>query len=190
MPKALAAALAALALSAPLPGHADAVSDALTAASDAYAEGRLAETASRIAEASAALSALQSAALVALLPPAPDGWTRTENTDMTQSMVVIGGGSGIEATYSGPDGQEFTVSIFADNPMVLSMKEMFANDMLAAMMGGKKTVGAAQFLVQDEQSMFTIIDDRLMVQAMGAPVATMEPVLAALDYAGLAAYGR
>lgn len=190
MPKALYPALVALALTAPLPARADAVSDALEAASTAYADGKLAETSARIAEATAALSALQSAALVALLPPAPDGWTRTDNAEMTQALVVIGGGSGVEATYSGPDGQSFTVSIFADNPMILSMKEMFGNDFMVSMMGGKRTVGGAQFLAQDDQSMFTIIDDRLIVQAAGEPVATMEPVLAALDYAALAAYGK
>lgn len=190
MPKALAAALAALALSAPLPGRADAVSDALAAAAAAYADGKLSETSARIAEASAALSALQSAALLALLPPAPEGWTRTENSDMTQSLVVIGGGSGIEATYRGPDGQSFTLSIYADNPMILSMREMFVNEMLVTMMGGKKTMGGGEYLVQDEQSVFTIVDDRMVVQAMGAPVATMEPVLAALDYAALANYGK
>jgi hypothetical protein len=109
---------------------------------------------------------------------------------MTQSLVVIGGGSGIEATYRGPDGQSFTLSIYADNPMILSMREMFVNEMLVTMMGGKKTMGGGEYLVQDEQSVFTIVDDRMVVQAMGAPVATMEPVLAALDYAALANYGK
>lgn len=189
----VAAAALTLALVAPLcplAARADAVSDALEAASAAYADGKLAETAARIAEANAALSVLQSAALVALLPPAPAGWTRSENTDMTQSMVVIGGGSGIEATYDGPDGESFTLSIFADNPMVLSMKEMFANDMMVTMMGGKKTIGTADFLAQDEQTLFTVVDDRMMVQAMGAPVAVMEPILAQIDYPALADYGK
>ncbi|MCB6179146.1 hypothetical protein LHP98_13555 [Rhodobacter sp. Har01] len=186
---AVLAAAFAVAFASP-PARADAVSDALDAATAAYANGKLTETARRIAEANSALSALQSAALLALLPPAPDGWTRSENTDMTATMVVIGGGSGIEATYSGPDEQYFTITIFADNPMFLSMQEMYNNEMLVTMMGGKKTIGGAEYLTQAEDSLFTIVGERLMVQATGAPVAVMEPVLAQIDHAALAAYGQ
>ncbi|PTE13962.1 hypothetical protein [Pseudogemmobacter blasticus] len=189
-PRLSAAALVAATLSCAATARADAVSDALDAAQAAYAAGDLTATSHGIAEASAALSALQSAELLALLPPAPDGWTRTENTDMTASMIVVGGGSGIEATYTTPEGVTFTLVILADNPMVTSVKEMFANEMLVTMMGGAKPIGGASYLAQDERSLMTLVDDRLIVQASGAPVAVMEPVLARIDHAALAAYGK
>ena len=168
----------------------DAVTDALDAASAAYTEGKLSETAARLADANRALSGLQGAALLALMPPAPEGWTRAVDTGMMQDMVLVGGGSAIEATYSSADGQSFTLGFIADNTMILSMRGMFANEAMARTFGGKRTIGGAEFVPQDELTMFAILADRIMVEATGAPIAVMEPILAKIDYAALAAYGQ
>ena len=68
-----------------------------------------------------ALAKQQSDLLTALLPEAPDGFTRTLTEDFSQGFAMAGGGSGAEARYDSADGAtSFTLSFVADNPMVAS----------------------------------------------------------------------
>ena len=75
---------------AALPLRADDVSDALQAAVDAYAAGDLGKTAASLTLATQALGAQQGDLLAALLPPAPDGWTRTLTEDFSQGFGFMG----------------------------------------------------------------------------------------------------
>ena len=71
------------------------------------------------------LGAQQSALTTALLPSAPDGWTRQDTADFAQGFGIAGGGAGAEATYTDADGSaSFKISFIADNPMVAAMGAM------------------------------------------------------------------
>ena len=106
--------LAALILSTlPLCAQADPVSDKLQSALDAYARGDLKAATLDIAMATGALAQQKQARIIALLPPAPDGWTLSVNEDYTANLAMAGGGAGTEATYTDASGNSLTVSITA-----------------------------------------------------------------------------
>lgn len=178
-----ALAIAAAPFFIALPAHADDVSDALQAAVDAYASGDLGKTAASQTMATQALGTRQSALLAALLPEAPDGWTRTASEDYTQGFGMMGGGSGAEARYANADGsQAFTLSFIADNPMVVSMGAMLGNAQMMAMMGKVVKVGDQAFL-DAEGSLSTLVGARVLFQAQGATSAVMLPVVQLIDFA-------
>jgi len=180
----------ALFLALPLTAHADEVSDALQAAVDAYAAGDLAKTSENMTFARQALDTRQSALLVALLPPAPDGWTMTVSEDFAAGFAVMGGGAGTEARYENADQSvSFTISYIADNPMVASMGAMLGNAQMMAMMGKVAKVGD-QAVLDTGDSVQTLVANRVLVQAQGAPSDVVMPVVQLIDFAKLGAFDK
>jgi hypothetical protein len=184
------AALVAAMLAILSPNHAlaDAVSDALAAAATAYEAGNFAETGNQLTLARNELSKLQSAKMQSLLPAAPDGWTREDGSDMAEGMAMMGGGAGTEATYS-KDSTRITVSVMADNPMVASMLGIFGNSAMMAMMGKTVTINGTDFLDQ-EGSMMSVLENRVMVQAQGGTVEEMTAILQGMDFGAVAAFDK
>lgn len=176
----------ALSLALTLPAQADDITDALDSARQAYADGDVKYALEELDYARQLLSALNTEALTGFLPQAPDGWTRTVNTEINASLGMMGGGTGAEAEYSGP-GDSFTVTIMADNPMVGAMAGVLAN---AAMMGLKvERVGREKFAFQDGE--FTgLIDSRILVKASGGDRDMMLDALKTMDFRGLKDFGR
>ena len=125
--------------------------------------------------------------LAVFLPEAPEGWTRTINTEMNAGLMMMGGGTGAEASYEGPGGS-FTISLTADNPMVASMGAMLGNATLMAQMGKVERVGRQRFLNQNG-SLSALIGNRVLVQAQGGEVTDMMPALETIDFAGLEKFG-
>lgn len=177
-----------LSVTSPSLAFADAVSDALAAASAAYESGDMVETANQLTIARGELSKLQSAKMAALLPAAPDGWTREDGADMAEGMAMMGGGAGAEAIYA-KDGTRVTLSVMADNPMVSSMLGIFGNSDMMAMMGKTVTINGTDFLDQDG-SMMSVIDNRVMVQAQGGTVEEMTAILQGMDFAAVASFDK
>lgn len=177
-----------LALSVPL--RADEVSDALQAAADAYAAGDLATTGEQITMATQALGARQTALLVALLPAAPEGWTRTVTEDFGQGFAMAGGGSGAEARYDSADGaQSFTLSFIADNPMVGAMSAMLGTVQMMAAMGTVVKVGR-QPLLRTDSGLSALVNARVLFQAQGAEVDLMLPLVQQIDFAKVGEFDK
>ncbi|RGP36754.1 hypothetical protein [Pseudotabrizicola alkalilacus] len=180
--------LATLALCAlPFSALADQVSDKLQSALDAYAKGDLKTATLDIAMASGALAMEKQARIVALLPEAPEGWTRSVNDDYTANLAMAGGGAGTEATYTDAGGNTMTVTITADSPMMMGMAGMFLNEQMLAMMGKLVEVPGAKLLEQDN-SLTGLIDQRLMVTISGLPVEQMMPLVQQIDFEKLASF--
>lgn len=177
------------ALSAAPMAHADAVSDALAAASEAYAAGDLSQTSAQLITATKALAEAQSGMLSALFPAAPEGWTRSDNTDMAMGMSMMGGGAGAEATYTPPDGSTITLSAFADNMMVTSMAGMLGNPAMMAMMGKTETINGTAFLNQ-EGSFSALLANRVLLQANGGTPEQIKELLGQIDLDRLAAFDK
>ncbi len=181
--------LAALILSTlPLCAQADPVSDKLQSALDAYARGDLKSATLDIAMATGALAQQKQARIIALLPPAPDGWTLSVNEDYTTNLAMAGGGAGTEATYTDASGNSLTVSITADSPMMtMGMAGMFMNEQVLAMMGKLVEVPGATLLEQDN-SLMTLIDQRILVNISGLPTDQMMPLVEQIDFEKVAAF--
>lgn len=170
--------------------NADAVSDALQAALDAYNAGDLGKTSEQMTMASQGLEQQQNVLLAALLPAAPDGWTREDTADFAQGFGMAGGGSGAEATYSAADGSaSFKMSFVADNPMVAAMGAMLGNAQMMAMMGKVVKVGDQPLLSQDDQ-ISTLVNSRVLFQAQGSTEEQMLPLVQSIDFAKVGTFDR
>ncbi|MFZ5963168.1 hypothetical protein ACOXXX_09475 [Thalassococcus sp. BH17M4-6] len=167
---------------------ADEISDALTAAQEAYADGDIQYALDELDFARNKLLEAKTDALGAFLPAAPDGWTREVNTEMNQGLAMMGGGVGAEATYTQDDGgKSYKITMMADNPMVASMAAMVTN---AAAMGLKvERVGRQRFMVQDNE-MTGLVANRFLIQVSGADTDTMMAALEAMDFAALSGFGQ
>lgn len=166
------------------PALADTVSDALDAASAAYAAGDLNKAAAGITTAGKEIAAMQSGMLLALFPPAPEGWTRSDNTDMAQGLSMMGGGSGAEATYTDAEGLTITLSAYADNMMVQTFAGVLGNAQMMAMMGKTVEINGVTFLEQEGQTTMALLENRVLLQANGEAAKAQE-LIGQMDLAKL-----
>lgn len=183
----LSLAAFALGLSATA-SFADEVTDALNAAQSAYAAGDLNNTAAQLTHASKAVLALQQQKLAAFLPEAPEGWTREVDLSSTEGMAMMGMvGNIVVGNYSDGNGQHISLTLTADSPMVAQMAGMLGNPQMMAMMG-KVVKVAGQDMLEQGGSLSALAGGRVLVQAQGADIETLQKVLNSLNFAGLPSY--
>ncbi len=180
----IATALSAV-LSVPA-AQADDITDALSSATKAYEQGDIQYALEELEYAKQLMMALKTDALVEFLPPPPQDWSRTVNTEMTASLGLMGGGTGAEARYDNGN-NSFTVSLMADNPMVGAMAGLLGN---AASIGARiERVGRQKFMVQDGE-LTALVDSRILVKATGEDIDTMLATLETMDFRALGDFGR
>ena len=181
-------ALAMVLAPAAAPVSADAVTEALQAAQDAYAAGDLAKTGSELALAEQALAGMQSGLLEAQLPQAPEGWTRTLSEGFAEGFGMMGGGAGVEMRYARDDGSvSFTITLIADKLMVASMGAMLGNVQMMALMGKVVKVGD-QAIKDSDNTLNTLVGNRVLFTAQGATTDEMMPVVELVDFARLGTF--
>lgn len=168
-------------------GHADEVTETIDSALKAYEAGDIQDALEELAYATQLIRQIKTTGLTDFLPPAPEGWTREIDTDMSAGMAMMGGGVGAEATYEG-DGQKFTITMMADNPMVQGFAGMMAN---AGLLPGIKRirVGREKFIDQKGE-IVGLIENRVLIQASGADTDIIVSLLEQIDFEALGRYGR
>ncbi len=171
----------------PVAAMADEVTDALDAARSAYDAGDVGGAMDELAYATGLLQAMRADGLAAFLPEAPEGWTREVSTEMAGAMAMMGGGTGVEATYSSPE-QGFSISVMADSPMLMAMAPMMANPMMLSASGGKLHRLGDIKAIEMDGSLMALVANRFLVQAEGAPVEVMMPLFEQVDFAGIEGY--
>lgn len=165
--------------------QADEVSDTLESALSAYNEGDIQYALEELEYAKQLISEMKTDALSGFLPPAPEGWTLEVNSEMNAGLAYMGGGVGTEGEYSSEQ-HSFTITIMADNPMVAAFSGMIGN---AGMMGAKlERVGRMKYMNQDGE-LSGLVDNRILIQASGAPVEVMIPMLKQIDVKALEDFG-
>ncbi len=165
--------------------RADEVSDTIKSALAAYEEGDIQYALEELEYAKGLLAAMKTDALTLFLPQAPEGWTREISTDISAGLAMIGGGSGVEATYSNGS-EEFTITIMVNSPMAAMMGGMLAN---AGAMGLEvKRVGRQKFVLQDGE--LSGLVGTALVQASGADAELMLDVLKDIDFKALKDFGQ
>ncbi len=176
------------ALSLPLAAQADEISDTLQAAIDAYNEGDITYALEELDYARQKMMALRAEAFQQFLPAAPDGWSRDVETEMQAGLAMMGGGMGASAEYRAPDGsQYYTITMMADNAMVVSMGSMIAN---AAAMGMKvERVGRQRVAINDGQAM-ALVNNRILVTVEGGDEALMMQAMESIDFEALSNFGN
>lgn len=164
---------------------ADEVSDTLNSALAAYEDGDLQYAMEELDFAKQLMTVMKGEALSAFLPDAPDGWTRTDSTEMGAGLAFMGGGVGAEAEYRNGN-ETFSITITANNPMIAVMAGMMGN---AGAMGIPLVrVGREKFMNQDGD-LTAMIGNQVMVQASGGDLDTMIDLLKTMDLRGLGKFG-
>jgi hypothetical protein len=182
-----ATVFALMLLSASNPALADEVTDTLSSAIQAYEQGDIQYAIEELDYAKQLLQELSAQELNAYLPEAPDGWARdvSEGSDANMGLAMIGG-TGAQATYSN-EAEEFSITVTADNPMVMAMSGMLTS---AGLLGMKvERVGREKF-INDEGELMGVVGNRILIQASGADVDVMIPVLEQIDFESLKDFGE
>ncbi|SFJ36172.1 hypothetical protein [Celeribacter neptunius] len=165
---------------------ADEVSDTLESALKAYGDGDVAYALEELDYAKQLMQEMQAGALSDFLPDAPEGWSAEEDTDAAAGFAMMGGGTASARRYSNDAGEEFTITIVADSPMIAMMGGMIQN---AGAMGMKMVrVGREKFL-DNEGDLSALIEGRILVQASGEPRDVILPLLEGIDYRALGRFG-
>ena len=128
---------------------ADDATDAMAAASSAYAGGNYKETSTQLQTALVAVNQLLIDQLIEAMPTPPTGWTAEEPEGIDASAI----GAGFFATlvvnrdYKSPDGSRIELTISANSPMLMSLRMFVSNPMMAQMAGqsGMKKTSACGY---------------------------------------------
>ncbi|TNE63776.1 MAG: hypothetical protein EP336_16840 [Rhodobacteraceae bacterium] len=176
----------ALALSLGTAAMADEVSDTLNSALKAYEEGDVTYALEELDYAKQLMQEMKTGELSTFLPAAPEGWTAEDDADTTAGFAMMGGGTAAAKRYFKETGEEFTITIVVDSPMIGMMGGMIQN---AGAMGMKTVrVGREKFL-DNEGDLSALIEGRVLVQASGEPREVVLPLLESIDYRELGRFG-
>ncbi len=183
--------LSALALTAilqPAAAEADDITDALSAALEAYEEGDIQFALEEIAYATQLLNALKAEGLQNFLPEPLPGWTREITEDAGASLGFMGGGIAAEAEYTG-GGDSFQITMMADNQMVASLGAMLGNSALIASLGQLERINRESFVYSDGE-LQGLVGNRVLIQARGGELEDMIAHLEQLDFRDLADFDQ
>ncbi|WP_424926499.1 hypothetical protein [Amaricoccus tamworthensis] len=168
-----------------VPAQADEFTDVVNEALLAYEEGDIEGAKEELDYAVTLLADMKSETLREFLPEAMDGWTRTEgDTDGAgMGMAMFGGGNVVAAEYTG-SGENLTITLVANSPMVSSLGAMITG--MASMGGGKPIRIQRVTFAQNDEELQGIVDDRVLVTVAGnASLETKKAYLEAMDLRGL-----
>ena len=167
---------------------ADEIEDAIAAGLEAYRAGDVAGAREELDYAATLLGQKKAAGLAAFLPPAFDGWTRSDGDASAAGAALFGGGLNASADYTrGADMVE--IQIMADSPMVAGMGAMLGNPAMMATQGEVRRVGRQRYVVTADGGVMALVGGRALVQLSGS--AAREDKIAyfeAIDFAGLEAF--
>ena len=179
----LVAAISSLAF----PATADEVTESIDSAREAYEAGDIAYAAEELTFALQLLNEMKAGGLREFLPEPQDGWVREFDDDLVAGLGMMGG-LGAAAEYS-RGGEEFTISILADSPMLAGMAAMFANSAMLTASGAKLVrVGREKFIDQDGD-LTSVVGGRILVQAEGEDRDAILSHLESMDFRALAGFG-
>lgn len=178
--------LASALVAAALPVAADEFTDTLESALKAYNDGDTDGARQDLDYATKLLGSMKAAALAKLLPEALPGWTRepASQDDSADFMGMFGGGTTTEATYT-KDGEDLTITLVANSPMVSSVAAMVSG--MAGMATGAKPIRVqrTQFH-QEDGELQGVVENKVMVSVSGsASIEDKTAFLEAMDFKAL-----
>jgi hypothetical protein len=188
MPRPIAATLAlALALGPALPAAADEFEEVIESALEAYRDGDVTIAREELDYAIKLLTEMKAAGLVEFLPEPLEGWRREigDVSGAAAGFAMLGGGTTAEARYV-RGGEEFSISIVANSPMVSGIAAMISG--MGAVGGGRvMRIQRQQFTVQDGEIQ-GVVGGSVLVQASGS--AAVEDMQAHIETMDLRALGE
>jgi hypothetical protein len=165
-----AALLSAAVLSFGSQAFADDIGDAINEAQTHYKAGELSAAKQSLDLASQLIAQATADALVAALPKALAGW-KAGDPDTTAS-----GGFGIAVTqatktYTNAKGDEISVAISADSPLLTQLVSTMSNPQLAGLLGKIVTVGTTKAIQTKDGEINMLVANRFVVDVTGGGTA-------------------
>jgi hypothetical protein len=149
------------------PAAADAVTEALHAATAAYAQKNYAAALTALTTAATLVRQMKAELWKAVLPEPPPGWTADEAKVVTVGPAVLGGGVSVERHYRhGPDSVD--LSLIADSPMLQSVAVLLGAGLLVS--GSELLVIEGQRVAYDasDNTLQAIVADKVLVKLQGS----------------------
>ena len=170
--------------------HADEFTDVVEGALEAYRAGDITGAQQELDYANTLLREMKTASLANHLPEAPDGWTREDNSDAQSGagfgLAMLGGGNTAAATYR-RGGEDMTVTLVANSPMVSGMSAMITG--MGAISGGRPMRIQRVQVANHDGELQGVIDGRLLVTVAGnASVEDKVALLETMDFSALSAF--
>jgi len=119
----------------------DTATDAMSAASAAYAGGDYKEASTQLQKALVAVNQLLLDQLIAALPDPPSGWTAEEPEGIDASAIGAGFFATlvVERDYTTPSGSTIDLTVAANSPMLAALRMYLSNPMMAQLAGQSGT---------------------------------------------------
>ena len=146
---------------------ADEIEDALNAALEAYRAGDVALAKEELDYAGQLIGQLKAEGLNGFLPAPLEGWTLEESGSQAVGAAIFGGGLTSEARYV-RGGEDITLRLMADNPMVAAMATALGNTAIMGSMGTVKRIKRQSLVVTPQGEIQSLIAGRVMVQIEGS----------------------
>jgi hypothetical protein len=136
---------------------ADDISDAITAAQDAYARADYKEAGVALQTALVGVNERLSDLIVQTMPAPPSGWVAEEPEDIDASAPEMGFGTGlmVQRTYHTPDGSSIDMTVEVNSPLLPTFRMFLSNPMLAASMGAQGDMKKTKVCSYDALEQFT-----------------------------------
>ncbi|NCA69927.1 MAG: hypothetical protein EOM91_07425 [Sphingobacteriia bacterium] len=180
------------ALCLPLPAvHADAITDQLDAARQAYESGELRRAVDTLNQTVAKIQERITGTLLTLFPPPLEGWQAEEARAQSGGLAAMFTGTQLSRRYLRDEGGEVNLTLMADSPMMPMLTMAISMPMLMQTSGDMKPYtlkgerGVIEHAADSQDYKVTVmVGSRLMIQAEGSGLAdatALDRYLEALD---------
>lgn len=181
------AALAAVVIAMPV--RADEVVDNLKTGLSAYEASNYSEALQAIDYASQLIRQKKGAAVAAILPAAPSGWTAEEPESEAAAAALMGGIVTAKRRYNKGDAS-VTIQLQSDSPLLQTYGMMFSNPALMAGSGAKletikgQRVAVTYKAADKNGEIKAVVDNRYVLEVQGSNLSREEltAFVAAIDF--------
>lgn len=154
----------------PAGARADEITDQIDRGLERYRQGQIAAAIDELSFALGQLKQLQADRLVAMLPPAPAGWTAEPDTDSAGLPSFLGGGITAGSRYQETGGPgEMHLSVVAGSPLIAGLAPLLTAGIVPQgagsrlmLINGQKALLTAKS--EDQAELQMIVDGTIIVQ--------------------------
>jgi hypothetical protein len=163
----LAAIVAGLLLGFSPPAAADEFTDVVKEVLELYEAGEISEAKDALKYAEQLLAERESKAVGDLFPEALNGWTVSEAQGGAMAGISVLGGFTVARKYAG-DGQDLTITLAGDSPMIQQFAMMFSNPSILQSTGGRlMRINRQKVIITKDGQIQTLVAKRFLIMIEG-----------------------
>lgn len=149
------------------PAAADEFTDVVKEVLELYEAGEISEAKDALKYAEQLLAEQESKAVGDLFPEPLNGWTVSEAQGGAMAGMAMLGGFTVARKYTG-DGQELTITLAGDSPMIQQFAMMFSNPAVLQSTGGRlMRINRQKVIVTKDEQIQTLVAKRFLIMIDG-----------------------